>query len=553
MVRLSEQQETCQINVPVDQAFKEPIQKAIEQGDPEFTETKPTSYRDVLNMLSVNVGENDEAKLETISRYLQAIKSIQTDDKAKLDKLMAGLEALLSEKEKTPEQKATKNVNDIWKELHLTTGVEVKKEFFSVLVDLYHQRKQMKKASEHPEKHIALALRKSGLIHNRTIKQHLKDGVFDLDSFAETISQRPTELLKKNEKMSKSKEMIIYDTTMPAYEGLYYNQKEKKFYLKRTCPSAGECTFDCYARKGNAATMSDVSLNRIKTLTFYMNNPDGFKKQMLIEIEQKKAENPGVQVYVRWHESGDFWDERYLVFAFSIAEATPDIQHYAYTKQVYLVNKYKEMMPQNFLFNFSFGGKQDQKLSINVDKNSVILPSKAEDGSSIFRGLAIKLLDDGKTEEDVRKVVKRKKSLDSTQRQELVSRIMKTRQLLNKQEGMKKTEWDKIVSANVRSYTKSLEFNNNAWNNYVAEFIKRTFTVESIKLLKQRALDYLTKKHGMEATIDQIITFDELLGIHGFQKVPPKSEPYYHVLVWGVHGDNAATRKDVISSILLVH
>ncbi len=64
---------------------------------------------------------------------------------------------------------------------------------------------------------------------------------------------------------------------------------------------------------------------------------------------------------------------------------------------------------------------------------------------------------------------------------------------------------------------------------------------ESIHELKRR----VAHKYGL--SLDTIITYPEMM------KIPLGQQPHWNVLVWHGHGDEAANRRDVIGTYLLVH
>jgi hypothetical protein len=105
-----------------------------------------------------------------------------------------------------------------------------------------------------------------------------------------------------------------------------------------------------------------------------LNDWQGFKNQLDREIneEQQRYSKQNVTVVIRWHDSGDFFNEKYLQIALDIANDTPKVLHYAYTKSVGMVSKANK--PKNFIFNYSYGGKQDDQIQWGKNKNSVIVP-----------------------------------------------------------------------------------------------------------------------------------------------------------------------------------
>ncbi len=204
----------------------------------------------------------------------------------------------------------------------------------------------------------------------------------DLDKLQKAISQRPTKILQGNAKISKSggKKYSFHNLTLPAYRGLWYDEKSKEFKFVTTCPSAGECKLVCYARKGGYVQYSISFVTQTKVLNFLLNDWKGFKNQLVNEIQQSKANDTakGLTTVIRWHDSGDFFNEKYLQIALDIARDTPDIIHYAYTKSVGMVSKADK--PKNFIFNFSKGGLEDKDISAE-HKKSIIVPK------SVFKDL----------------------------------------------------------------------------------------------------------------------------------------------------------------------
>ena len=65
--------------------------------------------------------------------------------------------------------------------------------------------------------------------------------------------------------------------------------------------------------------------------------------------------------------------DKYFEIVMDVARSTPDVQHYAYTKEVQKAKSYTNL-PKNFLFNYSFGGLQDKSLVSDADKISVVVP-----------------------------------------------------------------------------------------------------------------------------------------------------------------------------------
>lgn len=199
----------------------------------------------------------------------------------------------------------------------------------------------------------------------------------DLDKLRQIITQRPEKILTQNNKIEKSggKTYAFFNLTLPAYKGLWYDEKSNEWKIVTTCPSAGMCKQICYARKGRYVQFPKAFTFSARILNFLLNDWQGFKSQLSREIEEEyqKLSQKGVIIVVRWHDSGDFFNEKYLQIALDIAKTTPEVIHYAYTKSVGMVDKANK--PKNFVFNFSMGGVQDKSIKPE-HKKSVIVPKQ---------------------------------------------------------------------------------------------------------------------------------------------------------------------------------
>lgn len=134
-----------------------------------------------------------------------------------------------------------------------------------------------------------------------------------------------------------------------------------------TCPSAGVCAKLCYARNGTYQ-FSNVKAAHTRNLEATLNDLDGWKAEV---IEELKAPKFRKNKAVRIHDAGDFYSWPYLLAWVDIAEATPDVLFYAYTKEVALVKA--TMLPPNFVILFSKGGKQDHLIGEN-DRHADVFP-----------------------------------------------------------------------------------------------------------------------------------------------------------------------------------
>lgn len=220
------------------------------------------------------------------------------------------------------------------------------------------------------------------------------------------ITVRPKEIIAQNSKLAGSGEAageVFYDLTLPAYQGLFYNEAQNKFQVVKTCPSAGACKAYCYATSGGYVQYEGPWLSSTRTINFLMNDYEGFKAQLLSELKAAVATlgKKGKKVVLRWHDAGDFFSETYLMLAFDVARQTPEVRHYAYTKQVDYVQKHQAEKPENFIFNFSKGGTQDKSVDFDTQKHSKVVPYVLFKDLTLVKGQPMSPEDTAKIKERV--------------------------------------------------------------------------------------------------------------------------------------------------------
>ena len=193
----------------------------------------------------------------------------------------------------------------------------------------------------------------------------------DLEEFKKILMKRPNELLRQNEKMQKSatKDTVFYNTTLPALKGLVIDEDTGEFKIVDTCPSAGACQLVCYAKHGSYVMYPDVSMFQHKTLNYLFNDPEGFKDQMEAEIKLATVKNRGKKVQIRWNDSGDLLSPKFFKIVMTIATNTPFADHYIYTKEIAQAKNYP--VPDNVIFNFSYGARKEQEALIDPKKDKV--------------------------------------------------------------------------------------------------------------------------------------------------------------------------------------
>jgi len=206
---------------------------------------------------------------------------------------------------------------------------------------------------------------------------------YDTDAIKEALKERPKSLLKKNEKMKHSDgtDEQFFNVGFAALVGIALDENTNELIVVNTCPGAGSCKVDCFAMKGGKVQFQGPWLSDGRILTYLLNDPDGFFKQLNSEISKEvaKGKKGDYKVSIRWHDAGDFFSPEYVDMAFALAKSLPDVDFYAYTKvaDVALGDK-----PDNFMINWSEGAHTSQKKKVKAadpglekTKNSRIVPS----------------------------------------------------------------------------------------------------------------------------------------------------------------------------------
>jgi hypothetical protein len=155
----------------------------------------------------------------------------------------------------------------------------------------------------------------------------------------------------------------IYGWTLPAHwvelsDGTKFN----------ACPNAGSCAAFCYAKFG-MYQFSNVKESHRQKLELVLYRLQDFKAQMIAEIKSLRRKNKWI--YIRIHDSGDFFSEEYAQAWLDIALECYHTIFYAYTKEVKLFKEtLKTRIPKNFILIYSYGGKQDELIDPEVDRHS---------------------------------------------------------------------------------------------------------------------------------------------------------------------------------------
>ena len=173
-------------------------------------------------------------------------------------------------------------------------------------------------------------------------------------------------ILTQNAKMKTTMEqhpdIALYCMSMPA---------------KDTCPFKGDCALGCYADSGCQAWRTTKQAYQ-ENLDMY--NEGSFFTKLDTELYNivLKAEKAHKQVYVRLHDSGDFFSYRYLCDWLAFMTRYPDVRFYAYTKSIPLMEiaRKRGLIPENFTYVYSCGGSKDDLIEPKIHRHAIVVDSE---------------------------------------------------------------------------------------------------------------------------------------------------------------------------------
>ena len=183
------------------------------------------------------------------------------------------------------------------------------------------------------------------------------------------IKKAPVTVIGSNDKLSKSN---IHQWTLPALTASVI--KKNKLTTMKTCPMAEACAEACYACQGGYL-FKQAMVDHTRKLQAYIDNPTDLAFRIVDRIQRIRKLNA-----IRIHDSGDFFNRTYAMWWINIMKALPNVQFYAYTKQVAMFKKLEEkgLIPDNFSVIYSYGGKQDHLINEKVDRHSKVFASHEE-------------------------------------------------------------------------------------------------------------------------------------------------------------------------------
>lgn len=175
---------------------------------------------------------------------------------------------------------------------------------------------------------------------------------------------RPRRLLTQNSELRK---IGVWNWTIPALA-----VRLPGGATLRTCPAAGVCASVCYARNGTYRFPA-VAARHLANLTYVLDDPAGWEAAMTAELGAARFTGG----WVRVHDAGDFFDDTYLAAWLRIFAARPDVNFYAYTKEV---DRFRRLVepgpPPNFRWVYSYGGLEDHLLDPALDRVADVFPDE---------------------------------------------------------------------------------------------------------------------------------------------------------------------------------
>ena len=175
------------------------------------------------------------------------------------------------------------------------------------------------------------------------------------------MTERPKKLLTQNSELRPDG---IFNWSLPAFGVTLTDGR-----TMNVCPNAGACANFCYARNGTY-NFSNVKARHIANLEYVLDDPAGWQAQMLAEVQKPRMRGK----YIRIHDAGDFFSLDYLKLWLAIADQTPDVTFYCYTKEVAMFQRYQQTrdFPDNFKWVYSLGGKQDHLIDLDNERHAEV-------------------------------------------------------------------------------------------------------------------------------------------------------------------------------------
>jgi hypothetical protein len=225
----------------------------------------------------------------------------------------------------------------------------------------------------------------------------LKDGDIDIEHFIKEITAKPKMIFDRNPKMEKGDKgglQYTVNTGLPALRSILYDKEGNEFYTINTCPGAGACAVNCYARKGFYIMNDGKNLKYTQRLNLLLNDPEEYENIIMDELDplaykikrESRKLGEDIKLVIRWNDAGDFFAKKYYDIARSVTSQLLkggfNVESYAYTKMGDIAN----IADDNFIMNFSDDANKRETEKVDTDsvKVSKIVPK------SLFKDIFIK-------------------------------------------------------------------------------------------------------------------------------------------------------------------
>lgn len=143
------------------------------------------------------------------------------------------------------------------------------------------------------------------------------------------------------------------------------------------CRFAGDCKFDCYAKKGNFVRFP-------KIMEGYKENEAIARGGNFVNIMSEQLRKKKSAKFIRLHSSGDFLGRWNVKDWFRIIRKHADKEFFAYTKSM---PDFKGLVhPRNFWMTQSEGTVNDKKLINRNDSFTVIRDTQKEVDEMVSKG-----------------------------------------------------------------------------------------------------------------------------------------------------------------------
>ena len=170
-------------------------------------------------------------------------------------------------------------------------------------------------------------------------------------------------ILTQNAKMrktSKENKIRLYNFGITAYKSHSTG--------RITCPFAKDCVKFCYASKGSYIWNNTKKAYERRYLLSL--ESELLKSKLIESIKRRKA------THIRIHDSGDFYNHRYIRDWFEIINEFPNVVFYAYTKSKKLFDPIKGLIPKNLILIYSLGSKNDNLIDMNLERHAKIFENE---------------------------------------------------------------------------------------------------------------------------------------------------------------------------------